>query len=50
VLDRHARILLFNEACERATGFSREEVLGRDARLRDPARGAEAFGDFLAYV
>ena len=32
VFDREGRILLFNEACERATGFRRDEVLGRDAR------------------
>ena len=41
VLAPDGRILLFNEACERATGFTREEVLGRArAGLRDPARGA----------
>ena len=41
VLDRNGRILLFNEACERATGYAREEVLGRDARdLVIPAGGA----------
>ena len=41
VYDREGRILLFNDACERATGFRREEVLGRDAReFVDPARGA----------
>jgi PAS domain S-box-containing protein len=51
VLDRDARILLFNEACERATGFSREKVLGRDARdFVIPPEEREAFGDFLAYV
>ncbi len=32
VLDREGRILLFNDACEQATGFTRDEVLGRDAR------------------
>src|SRR4029453_13245339 len=32
VYDRDGRILLFNEACERATGFTRDEVLGRNAR------------------
>jgi PAS domain S-box-containing protein len=51
VLDREGRILLFNEACERATGFSREEVLGRDARTCViPAEEQEAFGEFLAYM
>ncbi len=51
VLDREGRILLFNEACERATGFRREEVLGRDARdCVIPAEEREAFGEFLAYV
>ena len=28
VYDRDGRILLFNEACERATGFTRDDVLG----------------------
>jgi PAS domain S-box-containing protein len=51
VLDRDGRILLFNEACERATGFGRDEVLGRDAReCVIPAEEQEAFGEFLAYV
>src|SRR3954454_21885363 len=51
VLDREGRILLFNEACERATGFRREEVLGRDARdFVIPPEEREAFGEFLAYV
>jgi PAS domain S-box-containing protein len=51
VFDAGARILLFNDACERATGFAREEVVGRDARdFVIPAEEREAFGDFLAYV
>jgi PAS domain S-box-containing protein len=51
VLDRDGRILLFNEACERATGYAREEVIGRDARdLVIPPEEREAFGEFLAYV
>jgi len=51
VLDRDGRILLFNEACERATGYRREEVVGRDARdLVIPPEEREAFGEFLAYV
>ena len=45
------RILLFNEACERATGFRREELLGRDARdFVIPPEEREAFGEFLDYV
>jgi PAS domain S-box-containing protein len=51
VFDRDGRILLFNEACERATGFSREEVLGRDARTCViPVEERDAFGEFLEYV
>jgi PAS domain S-box-containing protein len=51
VYDREGRILLFNDACERATGFRREEVLGRDAReFVIPPEEADAFGEFLAYV
>jgi PAS domain S-box-containing protein len=51
VYDREARILLFNDACERATGYRREEVLGRDAReFVIPREEREAFGDFLANV
>ena len=46
-----ARILLFNEACERATGFARDEVIGRDARdFVIPPEERDAFGEFLAYV
>src|SRR5690242_11043167 len=51
VYDVDGRILFFNGACERATGFHREEVLGRDARETViPAHEREAFADFLAYV
>ncbi len=51
VLDEAGRILLFNDACERATGFRREEVLGRDARdFVIPPEEREAFGEFLAHV
>ena len=51
VLDRDGRILLFNDACERATGFSRDEVLGRDVRESViPREEAEAFGEVLAYI
>ena len=51
VLDASGRILLFNEACERATGFTRDEVLGRDAReFVIPPEEREAFGEFLAFV
>jgi PAS domain S-box-containing protein len=51
VLDRDGRILLFNEACENATGFSRDEVVGRDARqFVIPPEERDAFGEFLTYV
>src|SRR6188472_2457230 len=51
VLDREGRILLFNEACERATGFRRHELIGRDARdFVIPPEEREAFGEFLEYV
>ena len=51
MLDRDGRILLFNEACERATGYRRDEVLGRDARdFVIPPEEREAFGEFLTFV
>ena len=51
VLDSDGRILLFNDACERSTGFRREEVIGRDAReFVIPPEEAAAFGDVLAYI
>jgi PAS domain S-box-containing protein len=51
VLDRDGRILLFNEACERATGFTRDELLGQDARdFVIPPEEREAFGGVLAQV
>ena len=51
VLDEAGRVLLFNDACERATGFSRDEVLGRE--LTDfviPVEEREAFGEVLAFI
>jgi PAS domain S-box-containing protein len=51
VLDKDGRILFFNGACERATGFTRDEVLGRDAReFVIPADESKAFGEMLAYI
>jgi PAS domain S-box-containing protein len=51
VLDRDGRILFFNDACERATGYSRDEVLGGDARdFVIPPEEAMAFGEVLAYI
>lgn len=48
VMDSGGRILLFNEACERATGFTRDEVLGNDARdFVIPSEERGAFTEFL---
>jgi len=51
VLDEAGRVLLFNEACERATGFSRDDVVGRDlAETLIPAEEIDAFREVLAYI
>jgi PAS domain S-box-containing protein len=51
VLDHDARILFFNNACERVTGFSRGEVVGSDARdFVIPPEESEAFGEVLEYI
>ena len=51
VLDQDGRIFFFNDACVRATGFRREDVLGRDARdFVIPPEEADAFGAVLAYI
>jgi PAS domain S-box-containing protein len=51
VLDSGGRILLFNDACERTTGYGRDEVLGRDARESViPVEESEAFADVLSYI
>jgi PAS domain S-box-containing protein len=51
VLDADGRILLFNDACERATGFSRDELLGRDAcEFVIPPEEREAFRGVLEQI
>src|SRR4051812_23783459 len=51
VLDPNGIILLFNDACERSTGFKRDEVLGRDARESViPPEEAEAFGGVMRHI
>jgi PAS domain S-box-containing protein len=51
VLDREGRILLFNDACERLTGFSRGDVLGTHARdCVIPPEERPAFADMLTEV
>jgi PAS domain S-box-containing protein len=50
-LDRDGRILLFNDACERASGFSRDEVLGRPIfDFVIPREEGDAFREVLAYI
>lgn len=51
VLDRRGRILFFNDSCERTTGFTRHEVIGRDAcDFVIPPEERPAFGDVLSYI
>jgi PAS domain S-box-containing protein len=51
VFDRDGRIRHFNRACERATGFTRADVLGRDARdVLIPAEEAAQLESSLARV
>lgn len=51
VLDERGCVLLFNDACERATGFSRDEVIGRDvAGFAIPPEEREAFHEVLAFI
>jgi PAS domain S-box-containing protein len=51
VLDHAGRILFFNDACERVTGFARDEIIGGDARdFVIPPEEAEAFGEVLDYI
>jgi PAS domain S-box-containing protein len=47
-MDRAGRILTFDDACERATGYTAAEVIGQDARdVVIPPDEREAFGIFL---
>jgi PAS domain S-box-containing protein len=51
VLDRNGVIVRFNHVCEEATGWSADEVVGRDARdFVIPPDEAPSFGEFLAEV
>src|ERR671927_1716788 len=51
VLDAEGRIVRFNRACERVTGWTSAEVVGRDARETViPPEEADAFGEVLAEV
>ena len=51
ILDRCGRIVLFDSACERATGFAAADVVDRDARETViPPDEAEAFGEFLSVL
>jgi PAS domain S-box-containing protein len=51
ILDPTGKIMLFDAACERATGFAAADVVGRDARETViPPDEAAAFGDFMAQL
>jgi len=48
VLDARGRIVRFNRACERVTGWTSAEVVGRDARdTVIPPEDAAAFGEMI---
>jgi PAS domain S-box-containing protein len=47
ITDRERRILLFNRACERITGFRREEVLGRPCSSQDLTACEDQYGRSL---
>src|SRR3954465_8486464 len=48
VLDAQGRIVRFNRACERVTGWTSAEVVGRDARETViPPEDAAAFGEMI---
>ena len=51
VLDDDGRVVFFNDACERATGFARDEVIGRAvAGFAIPPEEQEAFNEVLAFI
>jgi PAS domain S-box-containing protein len=51
VLERDGRIAIFDDGCERATGFAAEEVIGRDARdVVIPPDECDLFTEFLTTV
>ena len=51
ILDPQGRIVRFNELCERATGYTEAEVLGRDIReLFIPPEHTETFSELLELV
>ena len=51
VLDERGHVVLFNDACERATGFTREEVLRRElADTLIPPEECEAFREVLSFI
>ena len=51
VLGEDGRVLLFNDACERATGFARDEALGRrPADFLIPPEEQTAFAEVMAFI
>jgi PAS domain S-box-containing protein len=51
ILDADGEIVVFDEGCERATGFAAADVVGRDAReVVIPPEEVEAFSEFMAQL
>jgi len=51
VLDEAGCVLLFNDACERATGFARDDVVGRElADVLLPREESDAFREVLTFI
>ena len=49
VMDDHARIILFNKACETLFGYSAEEVRGRNVKVLMPSDYADAHDGYLKH-
>jgi len=50
VLDRHRRYVVFNEVCQRITGYKAAEVVGRECRCADVMNCRDDYGRNLSGV
>jgi len=48
IIDQHARILVYNQACERLFGYAASEALGRNVRLIMPAEFSRHHDRYIA--
>ncbi|MFL5199714.1 MAG: PAS domain S-box protein, partial [Microvirga sp.] len=48
IIDEHARMMMFNKACERMFGYEAAEVIGQNVAILTPPEHASKHDEYVA--